>query len=183
MYHFYRFLQYFYSILWCERPGLVHPRPDSDSPMRCDAMRLTRPTNGQKNAAPAPRTPRHPQPGRVRHMLAAGACKAYHTVDVNHTCPAWRAAHTHTAKPSGRAGEHPWGFGAKRKRLLRLLFGLGPLPLAVSFATHKSHTTKTKLPATICCGVPFASAGLFLALGWLLRRVVGWLLRVVGRSK
>ena len=32
-----------------ERPRLVHPRPDSDSPMRCDAMKLTRPANGQKS--------------------------------------------------------------------------------------------------------------------------------------
>ena len=146
-----------------ERPRLAHPRPDSDSPMRCDAMRLTRPTNVQKTAAPAPRMPKRPQPGRVRHMLAAGACKTCHTVDVNHTCPAWRAAHTHTAQLSGRAGEHPWGFGAKRKRLLRLLFGLEPLSFAVRFATRKGRTTGTKLPATICCGVPFASAELFLA--------------------
>ena len=125
MYYFCRFLQYFYSILWCTAGArLVYPRPDSDSPMRCDAMRLTRPTNIQKNAAPAPRTPKRPQPGRVRHMLAAGAGKTYDTVDVNHTRPAWRAAYTHTAQLPGRGGEHLWGFGIKRKRLLRLLFGL-----------------------------------------------------------
>ena len=53
-----------------ERPRLLHPRPDSDSPMRCDAMKLTSPTNGQKNAAPAPPTSKRPQPGRMRHMLA-----------------------------------------------------------------------------------------------------------------
>ena len=105
-------------------------------------------------------SPAHTQAPATR---AAGACKAYHTVDVNHTCPAWRAAHTHTAQLSSRAGEHPWGFGAKRKRLLRLLFGLEPLCFAVSFATRKGRTTRTKLPATICCGVPFASAEMFLA--------------------
>ena len=101
------------------------------------------------------------RPGHVRHMLAAGACKTCPTVDVNHTCPAWRAAHTHTARLSGRGGEHSWGFGIKRKRLLRLLFGLGPLYFAVSFATRKGRTTRTKVPAAICCGVPFASAELF----------------------
>ena len=38
----------------------------------------------------------------------------------------------------------------------------GPLFFAVSFAAHKGRTTKIVLPATICCGVPFASAGLYL---------------------
>ena len=122
------------------RAGLVYPRPDSDSPMRCDAIKLTWLTNGQKNAAPAPRTPKRPQPGRVRHMLAAGACKTYHTVDVNHTCSAWRAAHTHTAQLSGRGGEHPWGFGIKRKRLLRLLFGLGTK--AIVFRCKLCHSQR-----------------------------------------
>ena len=104
--------------------------------MRCDAKKLAPPTNGQKNAAPAPRTPTRHQPGRVRYMLTAGAGKAYHTVDVNRTRPAWRAAYTHTAQLSGRGGGHPRGFGAKRKRLLRLLFGRGQLSFAVSFVTH-----------------------------------------------
>ena len=90
---------------------------------------------------------------------------AYHTVDVNHTCSAWRAAHTHTAQLSGRAGEHPWGFGIKRKRCFACCSGLEqrPLSFAASFATRKGRTTRTKLPAAICCGVPFASAELFLA--------------------
>ena len=103
-------------------------------------MKLTRPTNIQKNAAPAPRTPKRPQPGRVRHMLAAGAGKTYGTVDVNRTCLAWRAAHTHTAWLSGRGGERPWDFGIKRKRLLRLLFGLGTE--AIVFRCKLCHSQK-----------------------------------------
>ena len=78
------------------------------------------------------------RPGAVscRGLITGGTCPyagrwhlqdihCDHTVDLNRTCSAWRAAHAHTARLPDHGGGHPWGFGLKRKRLLRLLFGIG----------------------------------------------------------
>ena len=55
LYYFHRFLQYFYSILWCERPRLMYPTARFRFlPVRCDAIKVFKANKYPKECRASP---------------------------------------------------------------------------------------------------------------------------------